>query len=134
MLVLTRKPQEKIQIGDNITITVIKTKGKTVRLGIEAPSDVNVLRGELTFDVESNETDEAKEVHQSRTAQAHNRIEKVLGEQECTSASPDDGFADEQAQTQFVRASRSRIKTLLPELLGDAGPLREMLERRAELL
>ncbi len=45
MLVLTRKPQEKIQIGDNITITIIKTKGKAVRLGIEAPKDVPVLRG-----------------------------------------------------------------------------------------
>ena len=47
MLVLTRKPQEKIRIGDGITITVIKTKGSGVRLGIEAPADVPVLRGEL---------------------------------------------------------------------------------------
>ena len=47
MLVLTRKMQEKIRIGDEITITVIKTKGKSVRLGIEAPAHVPVLRGEL---------------------------------------------------------------------------------------
>jgi carbon storage regulator CsrA len=50
MLVLTRKHQEKIQIGDDIVITVLKTKGKTVRLGIEAPNSMTVLRGELTFD------------------------------------------------------------------------------------
>ncbi len=51
MLVLTRKQNEKIQIGDHITITVLRMKGKAVRLGIEAPSDVNVLRGELVFEL-----------------------------------------------------------------------------------
>ncbi|HUG66993.1 MAG TPA: carbon storage regulator [Pirellulaceae bacterium] len=51
MLVLTRKPQEQIHIGDNITISVLKVKGNTVRIGIQAPRDVRVLRGELpTFD------------------------------------------------------------------------------------
>ena len=51
MLVLTRKTQERILIGDNITISILKLKGNTVRIGIEAPRDVRVLRGELpTFD------------------------------------------------------------------------------------
>src|SRR5436190_19552567 len=50
MLVLTRKYQEKIRIGDNITITVLRTKGKAVRLGIEAPANVPVIRGELSFE------------------------------------------------------------------------------------
>ena len=53
MLVLTRKYQEKIRIGDNITITVLRTKGKAVRLGIEAPTNVPVIRGELSFEHES---------------------------------------------------------------------------------
>jgi carbon storage regulator CsrA len=47
MLVLTRKTQEKIQIGDNITITIVRVKGQAVRVGIEAPQDVRVIRGEL---------------------------------------------------------------------------------------
>lgn len=47
MLVLTRKLQEKIQIGDQITITVLRVKGNTVRVGIEAPRDVRVVRAEL---------------------------------------------------------------------------------------
>jgi carbon storage regulator len=47
MLVLTRKENEKIQIGDNITITVVRTSGDKVRLGIEAPADMKVLRTEL---------------------------------------------------------------------------------------
>ncbi len=50
MLVLTRKQCEKIRIGDSITITVLRMKGKAVRLGIEAPKEINVLRGELVFD------------------------------------------------------------------------------------
>src|SRR5437868_47256 len=52
MLVLTRKYQEKIRIGNNITITVLRTKGKAVRLGIEAPADVPVIRGELSFETD----------------------------------------------------------------------------------
>lgn len=49
MLVLTRKQGEVIQIGDSITITVLRMKGKSVRLGIKAPHDFNVIRGELAF-------------------------------------------------------------------------------------
>jgi carbon storage regulator CsrA len=47
MLVLTRKPQQQIRIGDNITVTIVKIKGNTVRVGIEAPRSVRVVRGEL---------------------------------------------------------------------------------------
>ncbi len=47
MLVLSRKQQQEIVIGDNVKITVLKVKGNTVRLGIEAPRDVKVIRGEL---------------------------------------------------------------------------------------
>jgi carbon storage regulator CsrA len=47
MLVLTRKLQEKIHIGDNVTITVVRIKGNTVRVGIEAPEGVRVIRGEV---------------------------------------------------------------------------------------
>lgn len=47
MLVLTRKEQEQIRIGDSITITIVRIKGNTVRVGIEAPRDVHVVRSEL---------------------------------------------------------------------------------------
>ena len=57
MLVLTRKQNEKIRIGENITITVIRMKGKAVRLGIEAPKKVNVLRGELLFNADNDHAD-----------------------------------------------------------------------------
>jgi len=47
MLVLTRREGETIFIGDNIAITVVGIKGNQVRIGIEAPRDVNVVRQEL---------------------------------------------------------------------------------------
>ena len=48
MLVLTRKTGQEIVIGDNITITILQVKGRAVRVGIDAPTDVRVLRSELT--------------------------------------------------------------------------------------
>jgi carbon storage regulator len=47
MLVLTRKAKQQIQIGPDITITILQVKGQAVRVGIEAPKDVCVLRTEL---------------------------------------------------------------------------------------
>ena len=49
MLVLTRKVNESIRIGDDITIKVIGRRGERVRLGIEAPNHVDIVRAELTF-------------------------------------------------------------------------------------
>ena len=47
MLVLTRKLMEKLFIGDNICVTVVRLEGGQVRLGIDAPRDVTVVRAEL---------------------------------------------------------------------------------------
>ena len=59
MLVLTRKIDQKIQIGQDITITVIQVKGRYVRLGIDAPTEVRILRSELTQSGEAAKVDEA---------------------------------------------------------------------------
>lgn len=48
MLVLSRKEGEKLVIGDNITLVVSKISGNRVTVGIEAPADVKIFRGELT--------------------------------------------------------------------------------------
>ncbi len=47
MLVLSRRENERITLGDSIVVTVVRVSGDRVRLGIEAPSDMVVLRGEL---------------------------------------------------------------------------------------
>lgn len=47
MLVLSRRENERIRLGDSIVVTVVRLSGDKVRLGIEAPADVVVLREEL---------------------------------------------------------------------------------------
>jgi carbon storage regulator CsrA len=47
MLVLTRKAKQQIQIGPYVTVTILQVKGQSVRVGIEAPRDVCVLRTEV---------------------------------------------------------------------------------------
>ena len=47
MLVLSRKSTERIHIGDNVVVTVLEIRGNKVRIGIDAPKEVHVLRSEL---------------------------------------------------------------------------------------
>jgi carbon storage regulator len=47
MLVLSRKESQRIRLGDSIVITIVKISGDKVRVGIDAPGDVLVLRDEL---------------------------------------------------------------------------------------
>jgi carbon storage regulator CsrA len=56
MLVLSRKTQERIQIGENVVVTVLRVKGNMVRIGIEAPKDVRVMRAELPAHAEPEVT------------------------------------------------------------------------------
>ncbi len=72
MLVLARKVDESILIGDNIAIKVIAVENGVVKLGIDAPKDVSILRDEL-----------AREVAMSNKAALHSGDEdelKSLGE------------------------------------------------------
>ena len=47
MLVLSRKESEKIMLGESIVLTIVRVTGDRVRLGIEAPDDMLILRKEL---------------------------------------------------------------------------------------
>jgi carbon storage regulator len=47
MLVLSRKPGEKIVIGKGITVTIVELAGNRVRIGVDAPDQLRILRGEL---------------------------------------------------------------------------------------
>ncbi len=47
MLVLSRRENERLRLGDSIVVTVVRVSGDRVRLGIEAPSNMVVLREEL---------------------------------------------------------------------------------------
>ncbi|MCC9609673.1 carbon storage regulator [Blastopirellula sp. JC732] len=56
MLVLSRKEGERLKLGDSIVITVVKVAGDKVRLGIEAPPNVLVLRDELELHEQESES------------------------------------------------------------------------------
>jgi carbon storage regulator len=47
MLILTRKLGEKINIGDDITVTLLEIKGAQVKLGIDAPKSIGIHRNEI---------------------------------------------------------------------------------------
>jgi carbon storage regulator len=47
MLILTRKKGERILIGDDIIITVVDIRGKQIRIGLDAPDEVSIIREEL---------------------------------------------------------------------------------------
>lgn len=70
MLVLTRKTDETIKIGDDVEITVIRVRGNSVRIGIKAPKEIRVTRGELD-----------SKPHQ-HIADATNKTDQPLGHRE----------------------------------------------------
>jgi carbon storage regulator len=47
MLVLSRKESQRVRLGNDIVLTIVRVSGDKVRLGIEAPSDLLILREEL---------------------------------------------------------------------------------------
>ena len=83
MLVLTRKKEEKLVIGDNITLTILKIKGNSVQIGVEAPRNVRVLRSELA--VKDKPAPEGGEIPSSadsrqRRIDGGNRLRQIAGQ------------------------------------------------------
>jgi carbon storage regulator len=59
MLVLTRKSNQSIMIGDDIEVSVLAIMGEKVRIGIQAPRDVPVFRKEVYLEIQQERSDEA---------------------------------------------------------------------------
>ena len=77
MLILSRKIDEKIKIGNDITITLIDVHGDQVKIGVEAPRNVKVFRQEV-FDAIQSETKAAESSVQKVTAEtALNALSKL---------------------------------------------------------
>lgn len=60
MLVLTRKISEKIMIGKDVVVSVLAVEGQSVKIGIEAPKDVSILRMEVFEKIQSENIASAK--------------------------------------------------------------------------
>lgn len=59
MLVLTRKQNESIQIGDDIEIKILGVEGDQIKLGIEAPKSVDIYRKEIYLDIQEQNSEAA---------------------------------------------------------------------------
>ncbi len=81
MLILSRKIDEKIKIGNDITITLIDVHGDQVKIGVEAPKDVKVFRQEV-FDAIQNENKAAvvdtQEPGKEKAISAMSALSKLL--------------------------------------------------------
>jgi carbon storage regulator len=73
MLVLTRRAGESVMIGDNVTITVLEARGDVIRLGIQAPRDVQVHREEIYRELQAANREAA-----SPTEDAVQAVTKML--------------------------------------------------------
>ena len=62
MLVLSRKKDQSIRINDDIVITITQIKGQQVRIGVEAPQDVTIRRGELCEFADPVDSNQARRV------------------------------------------------------------------------
>jgi carbon storage regulator len=63
MLVLTRKSNQSIMIGDDIEVSVLAIMGEKVRIGIEAPRKVPVFRKEVYLEIQLERSDESEREH-----------------------------------------------------------------------
>lgn len=61
MLVLTRKPNQSIMIGDHIEVSVLSVAGEKVRIGIHAPQDVPVFRTEIYVEIDQDKEQRTEE-------------------------------------------------------------------------
>ncbi len=75
MLVLARKIEESIIIGDDIVIKIISIEKGVVKLGIDAPKSISIVRSELLSDVKDSNIAASKEIK----SDAINLLSKLLG-------------------------------------------------------
>ncbi len=74
MLILTRKKNETLRIGDDILVTIVDVQGDQVRLGITAPRDVSILRQELYEAVRNSNTQAAQTVQNINVLALLNKV------------------------------------------------------------
>jgi carbon storage regulator len=79
MLVLSRKVGEKLVIGNNITIVVNRVAGNRVTIGIDAPDDVRIIRGELKPMIEEFRTKNEPAPALAWTSGGYDRNEDAVG-------------------------------------------------------
>jgi carbon storage regulator len=78
MLVLTRKSNQSIMIGDDIEVSVLSVMGDKVRIGIQAPRDIPVFRREVYLEIQREASD--AEATTDGSGPTRERVEEALRE------------------------------------------------------
>ncbi|MCE9607103.1 MAG: carbon storage regulator [Planctomycetia bacterium] len=126
MLVLTRKLDQQIQIGEGIVVTVLQVKGNSVKIGISAPRDVRVLRGEL--EPKNEEAPERKMSPVDTTA----RSARLTDEERMMFVNPSPNYASAE---RLRPNTNDRTLDRMTDRLGearDASNGRSLMQRVAE--
>ena len=74
MLILSRKTDQQIKIGDDITITIIEIRGDQVKIGVEAPKNVKVFRQEVFNAIQSENKAALASVEENENKKAINAV------------------------------------------------------------
>lgn len=106
MLVLTRKSNQSIMIGDNIEVSVLAIMGEKVRIGIQADRDVPVFRKEVYLEIQAERGNEDAE--QADAQSADPSAEQADTTQTTPKAASNDGTSDASADAERPRGDADR--------------------------
>ena len=110
MLVLSRKHGEQVRIGDDIVITILKTHGKTVRIGVEAPRALRVLRSELTVESHVSGTEGEASTRDEHTDERDSGSARLARRRDPSNAADD--CSPRAARVDSVRAERWSMSSM----------------------
>jgi carbon storage regulator len=77
MLILTRKIEEEVRIGTDITIKILSISDNQIKIGIDAPSSVQIFRGEVYDKVKQNTIKASQSISDSNVDLSKYKIKKV---------------------------------------------------------
>ena len=121
MLVLSRKANEQIVLPElGIVIEVVSVKGKAVRIGIDAPRDIRVLRGEIV----GTPRPESAQQNQSQPAQKA-RAERVAADVKNSAIIRTTGLKSRVSKMREAKQPASRTISYQPDSANDTMPVRE---------
>ncbi|HEX5193598.1 MAG TPA: carbon storage regulator CsrA [Solirubrobacteraceae bacterium] len=106
MLVLTRKSNQSIMIGDNIEVSVLAIMGEKVRIGIQADRNVPVFRKEVYLEIQAERENEGTE--DADAGSASTNAEQAGTEQTTPRAAANDGAGDTSADAEQPRSGAER--------------------------
>ena len=121
MLVLTRKSNQSIMIGDNIEVSVLAIMGEKVRIGIQADRNVPVFRKEVYLEIQAERENEATEGASAQPAAEDANAQPAADTQSKTDSAANDGASGtDPAPRDAARNGRREVDAALRSISSDA--------------